>query len=257
MSIPLRWRCSLTTCVLLGSSFLAHASPLVSADCSEPTQEGRSPACRVASRRGHPGDLCMKPRTCCLNVLAHGVPVCLAGRIDRPGTLLAFLGSWSPTPPRTKDRRSVCLCTVLPNPCWKRLSWQPSFCAPCLRSRLALARGGPYIVQGWYTGPSHHYAVCPWRQAVNGTLCFCQNWMGRMWGRMWSRCHNAQQFMESFARTGGPFLEGSRVALNCHRSLRWNSCCHLHWVNNCAQERKSLAGWQYALGKVDLEPQAT
>ncbi len=39
-----------------------------SADCSEPTQEGRSPACRVASRRGRPGDLCMTPRTCCLCV---------------------------------------------------------------------------------------------------------------------------------------------------------------------------------------------
>ncbi len=93
-SIPLKRYCSLTTCLLLGSFCPAHASPSVSADCSEPTQEGRSSACRVASRRGRPGDLCMSPRTCCLNVLAHGVPECLAGRIDRPDTLRAFPGSW-------------------------------------------------------------------------------------------------------------------------------------------------------------------
>ncbi len=43
----------------------------------------------------------MTPRTCC-QVLAHGVPVCLAGRIDKPETLLAFLGSLcaGPTPLR-------------------------------------------------------------------------------------------------------------------------------------------------------------
>ncbi len=33
-----------------------NVSPSASADCSGPTQEGRSPACRVASRRGRPGD---------------------------------------------------------------------------------------------------------------------------------------------------------------------------------------------------------
>ncbi len=84
-----------------------------------PTQEGCSPACRVASRRGRPGDLCMTPRTCCPSILAHGVPECLAGRIDRPDTLLAFLGSWcaGPTPLRTTGRRSVYPRTALPNPC--------------------------------------------------------------------------------------------------------------------------------------------
>ncbi len=68
-----------------------------------------------------------------------------AGRIDRPNTLLAILGSWcaGPTPLRTTGWRSVCLRTALPNPSWKRLSWHPSFCAPCLGSRLALARPGP------------------------------------------------------------------------------------------------------------------
>ncbi len=30
-----------------------------------------------------------------------------------------------------------------PQPFLEALSWQPSFCVPCLRSRLALARGGP------------------------------------------------------------------------------------------------------------------
>ncbi len=101
---------------------------------------------RVASRPGRPGDLAMTPQTCCLSVLAHGVPECPAGRIYRPDTLLAFLGSWcaDPTPLRTTGRRSVCPRTAaLPNPCWKHLSWQPSFCAPCLGSRLALARRGP------------------------------------------------------------------------------------------------------------------
>ncbi len=58
----------------------------------------------------------MTPRTCCLSVLAHGV--------------------------RTKGRRSVCPRTA------KLLSWQSSFCAPCLRSRLALARGGPFNEPG-------------------------------------------------------------------------------------------------------------
>ncbi len=37
-SIPLKRHCSLTTCLLLGSFYLAYASPSVSADCSEPTQ---------------------------------------------------------------------------------------------------------------------------------------------------------------------------------------------------------------------------
>ncbi len=144
-SIPLKRHCSLTTCLLLGSYCPAHALPSVSADCSEPTQEGRSPACRVASRRGRPGDLCMTPRICCLSVLARGFPECLAGRIDRPDTLLALLGSWcaGPTPLRTIGRRLVCPRTALPNAFWKRLSWQPSFCAPCLGSLLALARRDP------------------------------------------------------------------------------------------------------------------
>ncbi len=53
-------------------------------------------------------------------------------------------GSWcaGSIPPQTTDRRSVCPRTALPNPCWKRLLWQPSFCVLCLDSRLALARGG-------------------------------------------------------------------------------------------------------------------
>ncbi len=143
-SIPLKRHCSLTTCLILGSFCPAHASPSVRADCSEPTQEGRSQPCSITSKRGRPGDLCMTPRICCLSVLVHGVPVFLAGRIDRPGTLLEFNDSWcaGPTPSRIKDRRSICLRTALPNPCWKHLSCQPSFCAPYLRSQIALARRG-------------------------------------------------------------------------------------------------------------------
>ncbi len=83
----------MTTCLLHGSTCPAHVSPSVSADCSEPTQEGSLPACRVALRRGRPGDLCMTPRTYCMSILAHGVTECPAGRIDRPGTPLAFPGS--------------------------------------------------------------------------------------------------------------------------------------------------------------------
>ncbi len=62
-SIPLKRRSS-TTCLLLGSVCPAHALPSASADCSVPTQEGRSPACRVTSRRDRPGVLCMTPQTC-------------------------------------------------------------------------------------------------------------------------------------------------------------------------------------------------
>ncbi len=56
------------------------------------------------------------------------------------------------------------------------------------------------------------------------------------------RSHKAQHLLESFERTGGAFLEGSRVVLNLHGSLRWDGCCHLHWVYNCAQEWYSV-GW--------------
>ncbi len=66
-------------------------------------------------------------------------------RIDRSDTLLAFIGSWfaAPTPLRTTGRMWVCPRTALPISCWKHLSWQPFFCAPCLGSRLALAKRGP------------------------------------------------------------------------------------------------------------------
>ncbi len=108
----------------------------------------------------------MTPRTYCLSILEHGVPVCPAGRIDRHGTLLAFLG---PTPLRTKDRRSVWPRTALPNTCWKCLSWQPSFCAPCLRSYLALARGDPFNRPGLIHRPESPLRggvrdFLPWRK---------------------------------------------------------------------------------------------
>ncbi len=100
----------------------------------------------------------------------------------------------------------------------------------------------------------------PWRQATDGTLCFSQNWMGDVkqtqLKHRWSHCHKVQHSLESFERTGGTFREGGRVALNCHGSLRWDSCCYLHWVDNCTQVWNSFAGWQYALGKVDPEHQA-
>ncbi len=114
-SIPLRKRCSLTTCLLLGSFCLAQASPSVSADWV--WAHTRRLFASVQSRFDtRPPWWFMTPRTCCLSVLAHGV--------------------------RTKGRRSVCPRTA------KLLSWQSSFCAPCLRSRLALARGGPFNEPG-------------------------------------------------------------------------------------------------------------
>ncbi len=62
-------------------------------------------------------------------------------------------------PDFSSDHRPICPPTALPNPCWKCLSWQPSFCVPCLGSCLTLARRVPTTGQGWYTGPSHCYAV--------------------------------------------------------------------------------------------------
>ncbi len=214
-SILLKRHCSLTTCLLLGSFCPAHASPSVSADCSEPTQEGCSPACSVASRRGRPGDLCMTPQTCCLSILAHGVPECLAGRIDRPDTLLAFLGSWcaGPTPLRTKGRWSVCPRIAPPQPLLEAsvattfLLFTVSRITPRFSQKGSLQRARA-DTQVWVTVTRWR----PWRQAGDGTLCFSQNWMGRMWSR------------PSWSTQGGTFLEGGRVALNCRGSLRWDSC---------------------------------
>ncbi len=188
-------------------------------------------------------DLCITPRTCCLSVLAHGVPLCPAGRIDRHGTLLAFLGSWcaGPTPLRTKDQRSVCLHTVLPNPCWKHLSWQPSFCAQCLGSLLILARGDlskkiyPYFSQRRpLPGPPGliHRPKLPLLGGVHDAKPWMEptalartGWVTCEALKYWrSCCHKAQHFLESFEWTGGHFLEGSRVALNRSGSLRWDSC---------------------------------
>ncbi len=89
-------------------------------------------------------DLCMTPQTCSLSILAHGLPVCPAGRIDWPSTA-SISRQLMYRPDSFSDQ----------NPCWRCLSWQPSFCEPCLRSRLALARRG--LSNG--PGPSHRYAV--------------------------------------------------------------------------------------------------
>ncbi len=64
-------------------------------------------------------------------------------------------------------------------------------------------------------------------------------------------------FWKALSRRLAPSLKEGRVELNRRGSLRWDSCSHLHWVDNCAQEQYSLAGLQYALGKFDPEPQAT
>ncbi len=97
----------------------------------------------------------------------------------------------------------------------------------------------------------------PWRQAADGTLCFSQNWMGRMWSRPnWSTGGAAAirpsvLWKDSSRRAVHSLKENFStqflVLLNCHGSPCWD---------NCTQERNPLAGWQYALGKADPEPQA-
>ncbi len=164
---------------------------------------------RAESLRGNPGDLCMTPRSCCMSVLAHGVPECPSWRIDRPDTLLAFLGSWS--------------------------AGQTSLWA---EGRFALAQRSPTLVgsvcrdnipttgQGWYTGQSHRYAVAsvmpsrgwnPLLQPELDELHVKQTML---------KYHKAQHSLESFERTGGTFLYGGRVVLNCRGSLRWESCSY-------------------------------
>ncbi len=79
--------------------------------------------------------------------------------------------------PKTEGRFAVAQRSS--NPCWKCLSWQPSFCALCLRSRLALASGGPSNGPGLI-----HRPESPLRgEAADGALCFSQNWMGYIWSR--------------------------------------------------------------------------
>ncbi len=171
-SIPLRRRCSSTTCLLNGSSCPAHASPSVSADCSEPTQECRSPACRVASRRGCPGDLCMTPRTCCLSVLAHGVPVCPAGRIDRPDSF-------------SDQKQKVGLPShSAPQP-WLEASVMTTILL-CAMSNITLCFSQKRSLQWARADTQARVTVSrwrPWHQEADGTLCFSQNWIGCMWSR--------------------------------------------------------------------------
>ncbi len=88
--------------------------------------------------------------------------------------------------------------------------------------------------QGWYTGPSHRYAVvsmtpsCGWNPLLQQELdgSHAKQTQLKYW---WSCCHKAQHFFKSFERMGGPFLEGSRMALNRHGSL-WERAASMYWI---------------------------
>ncbi len=85
-----------------------------------------------------------------------------------------------PTPPRTKDRWSVCLRTA-PQPLLEAsvittfLLCAVSKITPCFSQRRSLQRARADI--------QARVTVMRWRQAVDGTLCFSQNLMGRMQSR--------------------------------------------------------------------------
>ncbi len=114
----------------------------------------------------------MTPRTCCLSVLAHGVPVCPAGRIDRPDSFSdqkpkVGLPSHSAPQPwlEASIMTTILLCAV-------------SNITPCFSQKRSLqwARADTQArvtVSRWR----------PWHQEADGTLCFSQNWIGCMWSR--------------------------------------------------------------------------
>ncbi len=106
---------------------------------------------------------------------------------------------------------------------------------PCFSQRRSLQRARA-DTQAWVTIMQWR----PWCQAADGILCFSQNWMGRM------RSKKALS-----GRVVPSLKEAARLWIVVARSAETVA------VDNCPQERYSLAGWQYALGKIDPEPQAT
>ncbi len=117
-------------------------------------------------------------------------------------------------PDSSSDQRLKVGCprTTLLNPCWKCLSWQPSFCAPCLESRLALARRGPSNRPGLIHRPES--PLRRWNLLLQPELDGSHVKQTQLKYRR-SRCHMSPHFLESFEQTGGTFLEGGRVVLNC------------------------------------------
>ncbi len=119
------------------------------------------------------------------------------------------------------------------NPCWKCLSLQPSFCALCLRSRLALASGGPSNGPGLI-----HRPESPLRgEAADGALCFSQNWMGYIWSRPNWSAGEAAAIMKSWT-----LEQGTEPPTAPRAPLCWlhtaPGVCALGWVK--CREHSSL-----------------
>ncbi len=183
-STLLRGLCSVIACLLLGSICPVHALLSANASWAEPIPGGALPGWRGASRSVLPGDLCRKPQTCCPSGPEHGVPSGLAGRTDRPDTLLAFPGSWCEALPllSTNGWKSVCHRTELPKLCWKHLSRQPSSCKPFPGPRPVPSTESP----SKWLGLLHWSTLIrrrPWRHAWNGTRGFSQRWRGHIRSR--------------------------------------------------------------------------
>ncbi len=105
--------------------------------------------------------------------------------------------------------RSVCPRTGLPNPCWKHLSWHPSFCVPCLESCLALARAGSSNGSGLM-----HRPESPLRGGVHDAI----GWSGdQPWSGWVKRTSASHRLLKSYAplfvphrSLGGRKWEGAR-----------------------------------------------
>ncbi len=100
----------------------------------------------------------------------------------------------------------------------------------------------------------------PWCQATAGRLCFNQNWMGRIGSKPSRSTGEAAAirpsiFWRALSGRAVPSLKEAewRLIVVAHSAEKVAVICT---VDNCTQERNLLAGWQYALGKVDPEPQA-
>ncbi len=95
---------------------------------------------------------------------------------------------------------------------------------PCIGSRLALARRGPSNGPELIHRPESPLRVasvmpsCGWNPLLQPELDGSHAKQTQLKYRR-SRCHKAQHSLESFERTGGTFLEGSRVALIYRGSL--------------------------------------
>ncbi len=113
------------------------------------------------------------------------------------------------------------------------------------------------VTQAWFT------LICkrPWRHALCGTRGFNQRWRGRMRSRPSCNTGDAAAIRPSIL---WKTLSGRAVSLLKVAASFWMARArsgaihrsHVSWVQNCTQERYSLAGRQCAFGVIDPEPQA-